>query len=50
MPLYNSGDSLDTFMMGFNSTLSEHHTNTQKVYMCGDYNVYILKLNSTPLL
>ena len=47
-PPYNSRDSLDTFMMEFNSTLLENHTNSQKVYMCGDYNVDLLKLNSTP--
>ena len=35
-------------MMEFNSTLLENHTNSQKVYMCGDYNVDLLKLNSTP--
>ena len=36
-------------MMEFNSTLLEHHTNGQKVYMCGDYNVDLLKLNSIPI-
>ena len=35
-------------MMEFNSTLLEHHTNSQNVYMCGDYNVDLLKLNSIP--
>ena len=35
-------------MMEFNSTLLEHHTNSQKIYMCGDYNVDLLKLNSIP--
>ena len=35
-------------MMEFNSTLLEHHTNSQKIYMCGDYNVDPLKLNSIP--
>ena len=35
-------------MMEFNSTLLENHTNSQKVYMCGDYNVDLLKLSSTP--
>ena len=35
-------------MMEFNSTLLKHQTNSQKVYMCGDYNVDLLKLNSTP--
>ena len=34
-------------MMEFNSTLLENYTNSQKVYMCGDYNVDLLKLNST---
>ena len=29
-------------------TLLENHTNSQKVYMCGDYMVDLLKLNSTP--
>ena len=38
-PPYNLRDSLNTFMMEFNSTLLEHHTNSQKIYMCGDYNV-----------
>ena len=41
-------DSLNTFMMEFNSTLLEHHINSQKIYMCGDYNVDLLKLNSIP--
>ena len=45
-PPYNLRDSLDTFMMEFNSTLLENQTNNQKVYMCGDYNVDLLKLNS----
>ena len=45
---YNSRDSLGTFMVEFNSTLLENHTNSQKVYMCGDYNVNLLKLNRTP--
>ena len=44
----NLRDSLNTFMMEFNSTLLEHHTNSQKIYMCGDYNVDLLKLNSIP--
>ena len=35
-------------MMKFNSTLLEHHANSQRVYMCGDYNVNLLKLNNTP--
>ena len=30
----------------FNSTLLEKHTSSQKIYMCGDYNVDLLKLNS----
>ena len=47
-PPYNSRDNLDTFMMEFNSTLLENHTNSQKVYMCGDYNVDLLKL-TTPI-
>ena len=32
-PPYNLRDSLNTFMMEFNSTLLEHHTNSQK-YIC----------------
>ena len=32
-PPYNLRDSLNTFMMEFNSTLLEHHTNSQKIYM-----------------
>ena len=49
-PPYNLRDSLNTFMMEFSSTLLvlEHHTNSQKIYMCGDYNVDHLKLNSIP--
>ena len=47
-PPYNLRDSLNTFMMEFNSTLLEHHTNSKKIYMCGDYNVDLLKLNSIP--
>ena len=34
-------------MMEFNSTLLDNRINSQKVYMCGDYNVDLLKLNST---
>ena len=30
-PPYNLRDSLNTFMMEFNSTLLEHHNNSQKV-------------------
>ena len=44
-PPYNSRDSLATFMMEFNSTPLENRTNSQKVYMCGDYNVDLSKLN-----
>ena len=47
-PPYNLRDNLNTFMIEFNSTLLEHHTNSQKIYMCGDYNVDLLKLNSIP--
>ena len=47
-PPYNLRDSLNTFMIEFNSTLLEYHTNSQKIYMCGDYNVDLLKLNSIP--
>ena len=47
-PPYNLRDNLNTFMMEFNSTLLEHHTNSQKIYMCGDYNIDLLKLNSIP--
>ena len=33
-------------MAEFNSTLLEHHPNGQNTYMCGDYNVDLLKINS----
>ena len=46
-PPYNSRDSFDTCIIEFNSTLLENHTNGQKVYMCSDYSVDLLKLNST---
>ena len=43
-PPYNLRDSLDTFMIEFNSTLLEHHNKGQiKVHICRDYNVDLLK-------
>ena len=45
-PPYNSLDNLNTFMAEFNSTLLEYHANGQNTYMCGDYNVDLLKINS----
>ena len=45
-PPYNSLDNLNTFMAEFNSTLLEYHANGQNTYMCGDYNVDLLKFNS----
>ena len=33
-------------MAEFNSTLLEYHANGQNTYMCGDYNVDLLKINS----
>ena len=43
-PPNNLRDSLNTFMGEFNATLLENHANSQKTYMCGDYNVDLLKV------
>ena len=43
-PLYNLRDTLNTFMGEFNATLLENNANSQNTYMCGDYNVDLLKL------
>ena len=44
IPPYNLRDSLNTFMGEFNATLLENHANSQNTYMCGEYNVDLLKV------
>ena len=46
-PPYNLRDNLNTFMGEFNATLLENNANSQNTYMCGDYNVDLLKVNNT---
>ena len=43
----NLRDNLNTFMGEFNATLLENNANSQNTYMCGDYNVDLLKVNNT---
>ena len=45
-PPYNLRDTLNTFMGEFNATLLENNANSQNTYMCGDYNVDLLKVNN----
>ena len=46
IPPNNLLDNLNIFMAEFNSTLLEYHANGQNTYMCGYYNVDLLKINS----
>ena len=47
-PPYNSRDNLNTFMVEFNAFLLENYANGQNTYMCGDYNLDLLKIHSVP--
>ena len=47
-PPYNSRDNLNTFMVKFNAFLLENYANGQNTYMCGDYNLDLLKIHSVP--
>ena len=44
-PPYNSRDSYTTFSLEFNAMLLEYQSTSQKTYMCGDYNIDLLKVN-----
>ena len=46
-PPYNLRVNLNTFMGEFNATLLENNANSQNTYMCGDYNVDLLKVSNT---
>ena len=46
-PPYNLRDTLNTFMGEFNATLLKNNANSQNTYMCGDYNVDLLRVNNT---
>ena len=45
-PTHNSRDILAKFMSEFSATLMEYNTRGRNTYMCRDYNVDLLKLNS----
>ena len=49
-PPYNSRDNLNTFMVEFNAFLLENYANGQNTYMCGDYNLDLLKIHSVRLM
>ena len=44
-PPYNTRDNYDTFSVEFNAMLQEYHSNSQKTYICGDFNIDLLKVN-----
>ena len=44
-PPYNSRDSYTTFSLEFNAMLLEYRSTSQKAYICGDYNIDLLKVN-----
>ena len=44
-PPYNSRDSYTTFSFEFNAMLLEYQSTSQKAYICGDYNIDLLKVN-----
>ena len=46
-PPYNLRNTLNTFMGEFNATLLENNANSQNTYLCGDYNIDLLKVNNT---
>ena len=41
-----SRESFNVFMEEFNDTLVEFYANNQNTYLCGDYNIDLLKINS----
>ena len=45
-PPHNSRDNLANFLSEFSATLIEYNTRGHNTYMCGDYNVDLLKINS----
>ena len=46
MPPYNLQTNINTFMTEFNSTLLQYHSNSRNAYLCGDYNIDLLKMTS----
>ena len=44
-PPYNTRDNYDTFSKEFNAMLQEYHSNSQNTYICGDFNIDLLKVN-----
>ena len=44
-PPYNSRDSYTTFSLEFNAMLLEYRSTSQTTYICGDYNIDLLKVN-----
>ena len=46
-PPNNSRENFKIFINGFKDTLLEFYANNQYTYLCGDYNVDVLKINST---
>ena len=45
-PPHNSQDNLTNFLPEFSATLIEYNIRDHNTYMCGDYNVDLLKINS----
>ena len=45
-PLYNLQANINTFMTEFNSTILQYHSNSRNAYLCGDYNIDLLKMTS----
>ena len=45
-PPHNSRDNLANFLSEFCATLIEYNIRGHNIYMCGDYNVDLLKINS----
>ena len=45
-PPHNSRDNVANFLSEFSATLIEYNTRGHNTYMCGDYNVDLLKINS----
>ena len=45
-PPYNLQASIITFMAEFNSTLLQYHSRSRNAYLCGDYNIDLLKMTS----
>ena len=45
-PPNNSRENFNIFLNEFNDTLLEFYANNQNTYLCGDYNVDLLKINS----